>query len=550
MPEGRASRASRSTLLALWETRVGRLLQAVGIDDVRSAIVTLAVLATLIPALATGFLSYRQNQRAINAKLAEQLASLSTQSARELDLWLKDAIYNLRVFATSYEVTDNIERARTPGRGRLSEYLESVSERFPDYEELLVVGPDGRVAGTSRRQSGGLRLAGDWMTRVGNGDAVLGEPFRADSTAPIVMEMAVPIISPTGRFLGALAGRLNFRGVQQVLAGFLAGEREARLAVVDRQGRVIAATDSLIASLTEATLGRLERAEGEPMSYDSPRSGSVIATLSPLPRAGWSVIASIPRTAAFAEMRRLRNATILTTLILLVVVGALAYALALLIVRPLGRLSRAARQVAGGDLDVEVPAPGGGELAHLTTVFNDMVRRIRQGRDELEKLSVTDPLTGLANRRHMMAELDRELKRSDRQDRKCVIIMLDVDHFKKFNDTYGHQAGDTVLMHLADVLREQAREVDTPARYGGEEFLLIVPETQGAGAARLAERIRAKVADQPFQLNGGEPVTLTVSVGLAEFPAHGKTPEALISAADQALYKSKQAGRNRVTVAS
>jgi diguanylate cyclase (GGDEF)-like protein len=249
-------------------------------------------------------------------------------------------------------------------------------------------------------------------------------------------------------------------------------------------------------------------------------------------------------------MRRLRDATVLLVVVLLVVVGSLAYGLGLLIVHPLDRLTLAANRVAGGDLNVDVPASGGGELSHLTGVFNDMVRRLREGRAELERLSVTDELTGLANRRRLMAELDRELRRSDRHGHPFAILMLDVDRFKHFNDTFGHPAGDAVLERLANTLRECVRDVDTVARYGGEEFVVILPETPAAEAARVAERIRARTEKDRFTPEGGTvDLSVTVSVGYAVFPEHAGTPDALIEAADQALYRSKKSGRNRVRVA-
>jgi diguanylate cyclase (GGDEF)-like protein len=206
--------------------------------------------------------------------------------------------------------------------------------------------------------------------------------------------------------------------------------------------------------------------------------------------------------------------------------------------------------VAGGDLAVDVPASGGGELSQLTAVFNDMVRKLRESRAELERVSVTDELTGLVNRRRLMAELERELKRSDRHGHPFAILMLDVDNFKHFNDTFGHPAGDAVLKRLAKTLHECVRDVDTVARYGGEEFTVILPETPAAEAARVAERVRASAERDRFTPEeGGPELSVTVSVGYAVFPEHARTPETLIEAADHALYTSKASGRNRVSSA-
>jgi diguanylate cyclase (GGDEF)-like protein len=165
-------------------------------------------------------------------------------------------------------------------------------------------------------------------------------------------------------------------------------------------------------------------------------------------------------------------------------------------------------------------------------------------------LSVTDELTGLANRRRLTTELEREVQRSGRHGHAFAVLMLDVDRFKRFNDTYGHPAGDAVLERLAHILRDSARDVDTVARYGGEEFLVILPETAAAGAALVAERIRTRTERDRFTPDAEAAETsVTVSIGYAVFPEHARTAETLTEAADQALYRSKESGRNRITSA-
>ena len=539
---------SPEKLQYLWETRAGRTLRIVGLGSVRTTIFTLAVLATLIPALATSCISYRQNRRAIAAKLNEQLAGSSTQAAREMGLWLKERLYDLRVFAASYEVTENVERGGGGSR-RLPDYLNSVNDRFPDYDELMVVAPDLRTVASTGRVPGSLHFTGSWLQQARVGDPVLGDPLRADSAAATTMEVAVPIVGATGRFLGVLAARLNFNGIGHLLRGLVAG-RDGRLVVVRPDGHAIASIGGTFMTLPEATLRRLEQAEGASVAYDAPDGVAVLGALAEVPRTDWKVVAEIPAATAYADIRRLRNTTVLLVLVLLLVVGSLAHGLGLLIVLPLERLSRAANRVAGGDLDVDVPASGGGELFQLAGVFNDMVGRLREGRAELERLSVTDELTGLANRRRLTTELEREIQRSDRHARAVAVLMLDVDRFKHFNDTYGHPAGDAVLKRLAHILRDSTREVDTVARYGGEEFLVILPETAAAGAALVAERIRTSTERDRFTPDAGSAeISVTVSIGYAVFPEHARTPETMIEAADQALYRSKEGGRNRVTSA-
>jgi diguanylate cyclase (GGDEF)-like protein len=173
-----------------------------------------------------------------------------------------------------------------------------------------------------------------------------------------------------------------------------------------------------------------------------------------------------------------------------------------------------------------------------------MVGRLRESRRELERLSVTDGLTGLVNRRQLMKALGVEVKRAARNDEPCSVLMVDVDHFKQFNDTYGHPAGDAVLTRVATILRESIRDVDVAGRYGGEEFLLVLTNTTMVGAMEVADRIRAHLSAEVF--DGG---AITVSAGAAQFPDGGHTAEALIMSADLALYQAKKEGRDRVVQA-
>ena len=160
---------------------------------------------------------------------------------------------------------------------------------------------------------------------------------------------------------------------------------------------------------------------------------------------------------------------------------------------------------------------------------------------QVQWLAETDGLTGLANRRTFETTLDRELSRAARNGEPVTLVMVDVDHFKKLNDTHGHQAGDRVLEQVAEVLASACRDFDTAARYGGEEFVVILPACSSAESLVVAERLRASIASI-------ETVTdVTASAGVATFPTHAADPEDLIKAADEALYESKRAGRNRVT---
>jgi two-component system, cell cycle response regulator len=161
-----------------------------------------------------------------------------------------------------------------------------------------------------------------------------------------------------------------------------------------------------------------------------------------------------------------------------------------------------------------------------------------------ERLATTDGLTGLVNHRTLQARLDEHLAACQRYARKVSFILIDIDHFKAVNDTYGHPTGDLVLRGIARLLQTEARTTDVAARYGGEEFALVMPETDRAGAVRTAERIREKVAKAVFQSDQGE-LKVTLSVGVATFPDDAQTKGDLVELADGGLYHAKRHGRNQ-----
>lgn len=170
-------------------------------------------------------------------------------------------------------------------------------------------------------------------------------------------------------------------------------------------------------------------------------------------------------------------------------------------------------------------------------------------RETLQNQSIRDSLTGLFNRRYMEASLERELERCDRTQQPLSIIMLDVDYFKRFNDTFGHDAGDAVLRELSQFLQRYVRGSDIACRYGGEEFTLILPEASDDVSYQRAEQIREGIKHVSVQHHHQPLGTITISVGVASFPKHGLTKEAVFQAADAALYLAKNSGRDAVRLA-
>jgi diguanylate cyclase (GGDEF)-like protein len=276
-----------------------------------------------------------------------------------------------------------------------------------------------------------------------------------------------------------------------------------------------------------------------------------------------------------AQIRENRARILLLSFVMSALVGLLlSLVLRRAVLLPLRLLTGAATKISTGQLDARVEeSTHGDEMALLGEVFNEMAEKVQwqtkalEGLvtertqqlqqtnleletvvEQLKQLARTDGLTGLRNHRAFQEALNFELERARRTQRPLSLLMLDVDHFKAYNDTHGHPGGDRVLRLVAQLLEKNLRTVDVVARYGGEEFVILLLETPGVDAQLVAEKLRLAVASVDFEgaersQPGGR---LTISLGLASFPLQATTGEALLALADAALYRAKHAGRNQV----
>ncbi|OGA19797.1 MAG: hypothetical protein A3H32_08820 [Betaproteobacteria bacterium RIFCSPLOWO2_02_FULL_63_19] len=188
-----------------------------------------------------------------------------------------------------------------------------------------------------------------------------------------------------------------------------------------------------------------------------------------------------------------------------------------------------------------------GKVSRVVVVSRDITKLKRQ-QAELWEMAATDFLTGLPNRRYFLAQLEQEMARVHRIDRHCAsVLMIDADHFKQVNDTYGHAVGDSILIHLAVVMRNELRKIDAAGRLGGEEFAIILPGADISAAKIFAERLRKKVAGTPAA-HEERVISLTVSIGVAAMNGSDKNGDAALVRADRALYRAKEHGRNRVEI--
>jgi len=186
---------------------------------------------------------------------------------------------------------------------------------------------------------------------------------------------------------------------------------------------------------------------------------------------------------------------------------------------------------------------------HLNRSNYFQARELRRQQQHIQKLADEDQLTGLYTRREFENRYREEFERTQRYGSKLSVIMIDLDHFKEINDTYGHPVGDEVLEITGELIDEKTRSSDVCGRYGGEEFALVLPETPLKGAQTTAERLRVSLAEETFETENGEEFSVTCSIGIAEYYPSIDDPEVLLEQADDALYEAKESGRNQVVEA-
>jgi diguanylate cyclase (GGDEF)-like protein len=291
----------------------------------------------------------------------------------------------------------------------------------------------------------------------------------------------------------------------------------------------------------------------------------VLASTRYLQTLDWGLVAKINEAELASTIREANKYLLSLGLVIIAVAAVAAFWVSAMIARPIEKLTASTRRVISGDFEyepVEANWREAGDLAesfgqmseslsdlrdHLQDKVTERTRELNKVNEKLKEISIRDPLTGLFNRRYVMDRLDEEFKRTRRYNGRLAVAMLDLDHFKKVNDTHGHGAGDEVLIGMAFCVQHTVRATDIFGRVGGEEFCIVIPEADEAGTRRLLERIRTEIEALPFKF-GKETVPVTCSIGAAFIDEEMLSSMALIECADKALYHAKATGRNKLVV--
>ncbi|HET7293887.1 MAG TPA: diguanylate cyclase [Vicinamibacteria bacterium] len=573
--------------------------------SLQAKILLVVLLCTGIPVLLMGGYMLQLNERILGDKVRESLTNALFRKASDLQGWFEERRAETQSWTTSYVVYEGVEnaaRGQGPERSRavreLSDYLESVLGHHRVYESLFFVDRSGQVLAGTRDE----RLE-EWATAEVARESpepaagVLSPIYRSEWLGRATMLVLQPIRGRVNRtVVGYLVGRLDLREMES----YLGTPVDAETAFLGLDLKSAEALESGLDDSTELTpdfwllnpgggivaeRGKVATLPGErrfpgllpngtetvaPVrEVDMPGHGRTVYAVRLLDgHLQGFLAATLPEATAYRSLSESRGRLLRWGVPVLLAILLLTVLAARRALRPIHLLVDGARRVSLGE-DVYLPVSGNDEIAGLTIAFNEMVAKVREGRQRLEEardqlartneglraanrtletLAITDGLTGLYNHRHFQDTIEKEIRRCEREARGLSLLLIDIDHFKQYNDRFGHTEGDAALRRVAGQIMKTVRATDLAFRYGGEEMAVLLPSCGKEQAVDVAEKIRVAVSTSSGR-TGRFGAKNTVSVGVATFPEDGRVARALVDTADAALYEAKRTGRDRVVQA-
>jgi len=525
------------------------------IQTVRFQILGIVIASVLIPSFLGGWFASDRIHDLLRDQVYSEIEARTSRLAQQLGAWLNDRSKEVQAFTVSYLLKDNLKTLQTaapPGtkkeaRRTLNSYLDYLLEDNRHFSGIMILDHEGSPliprAGTDWQVPdwiGAVPENSQLITEVRTGDAGklifmqtvdLGEGLHPDIFVA-VMDMdylrdTMVDLAPEGSVIYLLDSGGLIKAANVRLPG--SGKAPDGAVSLDGQGR----TRSTYVGLTGT---------------------EVIAAASLLEVPRWKLVFETSRKEALLPLVAFRRQIILMALTFAGIFLVPALLLARALVLPLEELSKVSRGIREGQPGLQVGSRIGGELGEFIATFNSMSATLKESleeitakSEEMRVMSITDPLTGRYNRRYIEDYLNRELKLASRTGDPLTILMIDLDHFKEYNDTHGHIAGDMVLKELGEVFVATVRKTDIVARYGGEEWIICLSHTGREGGAKTAEKLRKATEGHLFTLKEQE-TRVTISIGVATAPEDGDDYSDIIEAADSAMYIAKSGGRNRVQI--
>jgi len=535
-----------------------------------------AVIVVVLVAVAGGVVTIGQLLTGrLEAQVAEKLGGLASDMAERLDRGMHERYRDVRTVAR----LDAVLTAGEAPEARRRAWLDELHASFPAYAWIGFADTDGVVrASTGGMLEGESVAARPWFREALGGPFVgdlheallLARLLGAEDGEPLrFVDVAAPVHDGDGALIGVVGAHLSWAWAAELRDSLLApGDRfgDTEVMVLDRTGRVllgpvfgedlsglpqVAAAMSGVGATGRAPVAWMDDA----VVAAAPTDGHA-----DYPGLGWIVLAATPSEAALAPVRELQAALIMIGAMATLFGAGLGVLAAGRVTVPIRRLTEEAQRIGRDERAAALPRVGGArEVVELSQALRGLLRRVgvyarsleqaEQRGEELARLASTDPLTGLMNRRAFFEAADRVVSLARRHGDPTAVAVIDIDRFKRINDTLGHAVGDAAIRALADACRAEARDSDLLARFGGEEFVLLLPRTTADGGEAVAERLRRRVEDTPVEADGVA-FRMTVSIGCAVLGPGDEGVERAIDRADRALYEAKEAGRNRVRSAA
>jgi len=508
----------------------------------RQLILLLAAGSALISMLNVFYASYLTQREVLINHALESNRVYAAKLADSTNNFLKSIQQRLAYSALS--MTDRFD-----SEGFLLEETERLRLQSEAFNSVVIVGADGvlRAASPESMQLRGMRVTSEGAQQaLKEQKPLISKPYLSIANNLVVF-ISHPVVSRDGQYLGYVGGAFHLQK-QNALYSLL-GEHHYRdgsyLYVVDSEGRVIYHPDEKkIGShlKNHPAVEAVIHNKAGMMSVPKGSEPEMLAGYAPVPLSGWGIIAQRPATASLFELDSLMQHTLLKSIPVMLIGLIVLYYLARFISLPLSQLARRAQSMDAKDAPEKIQQVRSWyfEATQLKSALLMGLAQLNQKIGNLALDAMTDPLTGLQNRRGLTATLDTWQE----EHKLFSVIALDIDHFKRINDTHGHDAGDHVIKHLAQVMRESSRGNDVLCRSGGEEFVMLLPRVDLEIAKRVAERLRVRMelTDIP-DLD----INVTLSFGVACWVPTGEySADEVLKMADQALYIAKQEGRNRV----
>ena len=544
--------------------------------QIAAAVAVMSVMLVGTLAAGAAFVSYRNTASLVSSNLA---GVASTTSGR-LDRYMAVRQQEMNLFS-QLQPLQNLWRDDPV---QLRHALEQLQATFTDFAWIGFANVDGKVVAATGGMLQGVSVAArpwfnEGLQRMAVGDvheAVLlaslltqranGEPYR-------FVDLAMPVRDSSGKLLGVLGGHLNWDWARQLINDVEAndGDTDTTLSIVDKNGVVLVGPDKGKTRYNgEQLAGILQARKGTfPETSDNQRMLTAFYVgmgHREYQGLNWIVTASQPAGVALAAA--ISSAEIIMAIgVVAALVGlGLAVFISRRIARPIIAITQEADRIGRAMGPTMLARQSGSvEMVQLTRALRSLLRRIgfaeertkeaelratenaMQFKDDLVKLqnmADTDFLTGLMNRRAFLAVADDAVEFSMRYKRSMATLMIDIDHFKKINDTHGHAAGDDAIKRIAEIIGQSIRTTDKAARFGGEEFVVLLREIDQDTALLLAERIRRSIEEATIR-HGETMIPATVSIGVAINAEGDRDVQDIIERADQGLYVAKKTGRNR-----